>query len=166
MILMKFLATLTKLTKSSCCNTVYDVDFESIYSRSPDRCSTFGLAIRDADQLVVGIIALRQGGQMSKWSEDMLHKPDSKELYVDHIAVTKEARGMGVGTKLLQWAEEKAKERGATKLTLGVVNGNPAKRLYHRFGYEDVKTDCCVTTCLLGRPHGQLGATMMEKQVN
>eukprot|EP00553_Chaetoceros_curvisetus_P004092 CAMPEP_0204623118 /NCGR_PEP_ID=MMETSP0717-20131115/8841_1 /ASSEMBLY_ACC=CAM_ASM_000666 /TAXON_ID=230516 /ORGANISM="Chaetoceros curvisetus" /LENGTH=194 /DNA_ID=CAMNT_0051638071 /DNA_START=122 /DNA_END=706 /DNA_ORIENTATION=- len=141
-------------------------DFEDIYNSSPDRCSTYGLAIREADQLVVGVITLRQGGQKSRWDEQMIHKPDSKELYVDHIAVTKEARGMGVGTKLLLWAEEKAKERGATKLSLGVVNGNPAKRLYDRFGFEDTKTDCFISSCFVGRPHGQLGAIFMEKQVH
>lgn len=46
-------------------------------------------------------------------------------------------------------------------MTLGVINGNPAMRLYKRFGFEVNKTDCCdeaimmcLVTCLFGRPYG------------
>jgi ribosomal protein S18 acetylase RimI-like enzyme len=140
-------------------------EFESIYRKDPDRCSTYGLAIRQADQLVIGVITLRQGGQTSRFDENLFHKPKNDELYVDHIAVTTDARGMGVGTKLLEWAEEKARERKATRISLGVVHGNPAKRLYDRFGYVDVSTSTCLPGCILGRPHGQFGAVMMEKEL-
>ncbi len=141
-------------------------EFEGIYRKDPDRCSTYGVAIRQSDQLVVGVITLRQGGQAAKFEEDLMHSVENDELYVDHIAVTKDARGMGVGTKLMKWAEEKAKERNAAKLTLGVVKGNPAKRLYDRLGYVDVSVSTCMPACILGRPHGQFGAIMMEKQVH
>jgi ribosomal protein S18 acetylase RimI-like enzyme len=140
-------------------------EFETIYRKNPDRCSTYGLAIRQSDQFIVGVISLRQGGQAAKFDESMLHTPAKDELYVDHIAVTKDARGLGAGTQLLNWAEKKALERGASKLTLGVVKGNPAKSLYDRFGFVDVRTDCCMAWCLLGRPHGRFGVTMMEKRL-
>jgi ribosomal protein S18 acetylase RimI-like enzyme len=142
-------------------------EFESHYRKHPDRCSTYGLAIRQTDQLllVVGVIALRQGGQASRFDESLLHKPDQNELHVEHLAVTKEARGMGGGTKLLAWAEDKARERKATRLSLGVVRGNPAKRLYDRFGFVEVSTSTCMPAFILGRPHGQFGAVSMEKQV-
>lgn len=142
-----------------------NVEFEAKFRKSADRCSTYGLAIRKTDQMVIGVINLRQGGQTSAWDEDILHKPDAKELYVDYMVVTNESRGMGAGTKLLEWAENKAKERGATIMTLGVVKGNPAKRLYDRFGFVDKSTSTCWPFCFLGMPHGQLGVVMMEKKV-
>ncbi|KAL3794455.1 hypothetical protein ACHAWO_000238 [Cyclotella atomus] len=104
------------------------VEFD--YKDDPDRRSTYGVAIRQSDQTIVGVVTLRQVSQASTFVEKLFHVPDVDECYVDHIAVTKNARGMGVGTQLLNWADEKARERGATKITLRVVRGNPAKRLY------------------------------------
>ena len=66
----------------------------------------------------------------------------------------------------MNWAEKKARERGASKLTLGVVKGNPAKSLYDRFGFVDVSTPCCMPWFLVGRPHGRIGVTMMEKRLH
>ena len=140
-----------------------ETEFESVYRKHPDRCSTYGVAVRTSDRLVVGVVALRQGGQASTLEESMVHKPDKDEFYVGHIAVTNDARGLGTGEKLLNWAEKTALERGATRLTLGVVKGNPAKSLYDRFGFVDVGSECCVSSCLVGRPHGRFGVTTMEK---
>jgi ribosomal protein S18 acetylase RimI-like enzyme len=140
-------------------------EFESVYRRDSDRCSTYALAIRKSDLSVIGVICMRQGGQNGTFVENLFHTPKTHEMYVDHIAVTKDARGLGVGTKLLQWGEEKALERKATMLTLGVVKGNPAKRLYLRFGFTDVSTDCFWASCIVGRPHGRFGADMMEKEL-
>uniref|UniRef100_A0A7S4J080 N-acetyltransferase domain-containing protein n=1 Tax=Odontella aurita TaxID=265563 RepID=A0A7S4J080_9STRA len=140
-------------------------DFASTYSNDPDRRSTYALAIRKSDESVVGVMCLRQGGQNNRFDENMMHKPKADEMYVEHIAVTKESRGMGAGTKLLQWAEEKAKERDATMMSLGVVRGNPAKNLYLRFGFTDVGGSLCISSCLIGRPNGRFGADMMEKQL-
>lgn len=154
------------------CPTAKD-EFESFYSKDADRCSTYGLAIREADDqssVVVGSVTLRQGGQKTKLEEDVVYKPKADEMYVEHIVVTKDVRGMGVGTKLLEWSEQKARERGANRLSLGVVKGNPAKRLYDRFGFVDVSNDgislnSCMIACMLGRPHGQFGGYMMEKKL-
>lgn len=148
------------------CCPISKTEFEPIYRESEDRCSTYGVAVREADQLVVGICKLRQGGQPSKWDERLMHEPAEDEMYVDCMAVTKEARGKGVGTNLLKWAEKVAGERNATKLSLGVVNGNPAKRLYYRVGYVDTDSDCFWASLLLGRPNGQFGALLMEKPLS
>jgi ribosomal protein S18 acetylase RimI-like enzyme len=148
------------------CCPMSEKEFEPIYRESPDRCSTYGLAVREEDQLVVGICKLRQRGQPTKWDEDLMHEPAENEMYLDCLAVTKEARGKGVGTKLMKWAEEIARERNATKMALGVTNGNPAKRLYDRAGYVDVHSDCLGASFMLGRPNGQFGAVMMEKALS
>jgi len=143
-------------------------EFEGIYRQSPDdRSKTYGVAVRVEDQKVLGICKLRMKDQPSTWDENWVHTvTDEKECYLDSMAVTKEARGRGVGTKLLNWAEEVAKDRQKQKMALGVVNGNPAKRLYERQGYKDVGKDGIVVSFLLGRPNGQFGAVLMEKSLS
>lgn len=143
------------------------MEFESVYRKSPDRCDTYGVAVREEDQLVVGICKLRVKGQPCKWDEDFVHKiVDDNECYLDTMAVTKEARGRGVGTKLMNWSEEVAKERRKTKMVLGVVNGNPAIRLYERKGYREVGKGPMKVSFLLGRPNGQFGSIVMEKSLS
>jgi RimJ/RimL family protein N-acetyltransferase len=53
------------------------------------------------------------------------------------LAVSPDARGRGVATALLAAAEERARARGARKLSLRAFSTNPAAiRLYARFGFE------------------------------
>ena len=74
-----------------------------------------------------------------------------------------EARGKGVGTKLLQWAEAQAVARGDTVMSLAVLRGNRAQGLYQRFGFEeqphqdgcDECCECCFVTLCFGRPYGE-----------
>lgn len=57
--------------------------------------------------------------------------------YVASIAVAPEARGQGLGTRLLRFAEEHY--RGARHIFLCVSSFNPqARKLYARLGYEVV----------------------------
>lgn len=141
-------------------------EFEGVYRKSADRCKTYGVAILVEEDLVVGICKARCGGQPANFDENLLHTPELDEVYVDTMAVTKEARGKGVGTKLLQWAEDLGRSRKATKMTLGVVNGNPAQRLYVRAGYKEMESSWFVPACFLGRPNGSFGAVMMEKPLS
>ncbi|MHB1293779.1 MAG: GNAT family N-acetyltransferase [Anaerolineae bacterium] len=55
------------------------------------------------------------------------------------IAVLPEARGRGVGTRLL--TDLLASPCGATAISLSVTEGNPAQRLYQRFGFRIVQRD-------------------------
>ena len=53
------------------------------------------------------------------------------------LAVSPDARGRGVATALLAAAEQRARARGARKLSLRTFSTNPqAIRLYTRFGFE------------------------------
>lgn len=68
------------------------------------------------------------------------HKPEKDEFYIFMLAVSEEARGTGVGTKLLHKAYKVARERGLKCATLHVIQDNPhAKRLYIREGFVDVE---------------------------
>eukprot|EP00526_Cylindrotheca_closterium_P022892 CAMPEP_0113649734 /NCGR_PEP_ID=MMETSP0017_2-20120614/26441_1 /TAXON_ID=2856 /ORGANISM="Cylindrotheca closterium" /LENGTH=176 /DNA_ID=CAMNT_0000562155 /DNA_START=24 /DNA_END=551 /DNA_ORIENTATION=+ /assembly_acc=CAM_ASM_000147 len=132
------------LLRFSWCPTTQQ-EFDSIYNRDETRRETYGVAILVQQQQqeqessndnnkVVGICKGRRYGQKMAFDESLIHKPKEGEFYIDSLAVTKEARGKGVGTKLLKWAEELALQKGDTRLELGVMKGNPAERLYMRFG--------------------------------
>lgn len=58
-------------------------------------------------------------------------------LNIHDLAVLPEARGMGIGRKLLQAVERKARELGCCKVTLEVQENNArARRLYERTGFS------------------------------
>ena len=68
------------------------------------------------------------------------HKPGPGELYVDGIAVTPEARGLGIGTRLLDEITGIAREADMRWVRLDVIDTNPrAQALYERVGYKVTK---------------------------
>ena len=64
--------------------------------------------------------------------KDGLHTTKPGEAYVEQLSVAAAARGKGIGKLLLGWAEARAREHNCRILTLSVLNGNPAMRLYER----------------------------------
>jgi ribosomal protein S18 acetylase RimI-like enzyme len=61
---------------------------------------------------------------------------------VHDVAVLPGYRGHGVGEKMLALAETIARERGACKMTLEVLQGNAsAARLYRRVGFDNYQLD-------------------------
>ncbi|MFZ4285471.1 GNAT family N-acetyltransferase [Variovorax sp. HJSM1_2] len=61
---------------------------------------------------------------------------------VHDLAVMPGHRGLGVGAALLAFVEGIARERGACKLTLEVLQGNAkAMRLYERMGFASYQLD-------------------------
>lgn len=72
------------------------------------------------------------------WSRNKVEK---NEFYISNVAVDKNYRGMGYGSKLMKFAERLASEHGLTKLALDVENTNfNAIELYRKLGYRGVKT--------------------------
>jgi ribosomal protein S18 acetylase RimI-like enzyme len=60
-----------------------------------------------------------------------------RHAHISVIATTRQAEGRGVGRALMQHAEEWARERGHTRITLSVFEGNRrAQQLYERSGYQ------------------------------
>lgn len=133
-----------------------------------------------ADRVSLGAVALDKHGAVighaqlaTHGHKNPVHTVKAGEAYLEHIAVRASARGMGVGTKLLDWCEATARARGCTILTLGVLKGNPAIKLYKRKGFVAQSSDCvedCIAVCLLGRPYGlcapDWGGFMMEKRLS
>ncbi len=62
---------------------------------------------------------------------------DDDEFHIGTIALLPESRGLGVGTRLLEFAEEQAYLKGFAKCSLTVKKGNHlAIKLYQRIGYQ------------------------------
>lgn len=62
--------------------------------------------------------------------------------YISKLYVSKEARGHGLGTRLLQKVEEDLVQKGCEFLKLSVFTANDkAKQLYQSLGYDDYRVD-------------------------
>jgi ribosomal protein S18 acetylase RimI-like enzyme len=64
--------------------------------------------------------------------------PDVPEV---SIAVTEDARGADVGTKLMERLLEANRQAGFKDVSLGVEGNNPAVRLYERLGFKQVRAE-------------------------
>ncbi|MEO0058328.1 MAG: hypothetical protein RIT17_1804 [Pseudomonadota bacterium] len=60
---------------------------------------------------------------------------------IHDLAVLPGHRGAGIGKALLAAIEAEALKRGACKITLEVLSGNPARHLYEVCGYGDYQLD-------------------------
>ena len=66
-------------------------------------------------------------------------RPAEGEFKIESLAVAAEARGQGIGTRLLNEAERYARGQGYAVLSLDVVDTNErAFQLYERLGFETV----------------------------
>jgi ribosomal protein S18 acetylase RimI-like enzyme len=91
-------------------------------------------------------------------------KPKPGELVMDGIAVRSDARGMGVGSTLLDEIRKYAMQHGFNRVRLDVIDTNPkAKKLYERRGFEAVKAE---SFPYLKSFLGFGGVTTMELSVN
>lgn len=90
--------------------------------RGPD-----GFLVAELDDEVVGFVALHQ----------TLDAPaHAHVLTIDGLGVLPRAQGLGVGTLLVAAAVDRARERGARRVTLRVLGGNtPARVVYERCGF-------------------------------
>lgn len=72
----------------------------------------------------------------------ILDNPPAKNAcYIDHIAVSAHARGLGIGKALMDKAAEITEsDPSVNRLTLHVAKNNPALNLYKRKGFVIVRT--------------------------
>lgn len=85
------------------------------------------------------------------------------ELLMDGIVVKKEYRGQKIGTHLLNYIFEFAKERNFKQIRLDVIDTNPnAKRLYEKLGFRDTKK---VDTSFLSNRLGFNSVHTMIKEI-
>ena len=69
-------------------------------------------------------------------------QPQASELLMDGIAVSRDMRGKGIGTHLLNDLKRYARENGFCSIRLDVIDTNPvARRLYERQGFVPTRTE-------------------------
>lgn len=81
------------------------------------------------------------GGIWLNWGDDTTPGYGHVKEGVPEVALAVEERykGQGLGTQLLRAAEDLAREKGATQISLSVAEENPrARRLYLHVGYQPV----------------------------
>ena len=83
------------------------------------------------------------GALWAVWGSRMADpEPKADEVYVDGIAVASQARGLGIGTRLLAEIRQTARSHGKRYVRLDVIDSNPrAKALYERVGYRVTKVE-------------------------
>jgi ribosomal protein S18 acetylase RimI-like enzyme len=68
----------------------------------------------------------------------MIRKPEEGELLMDGIAVMRQARGQGIGGRLIATLAEFARKEGYSRIRLDVIDTNPrARALYERSGFVE-----------------------------
>jgi ribosomal protein S18 acetylase RimI-like enzyme len=84
---------------------------------------------------------------------------EKDEYYISNLGVPASSQGLGIGSRLLAFAEQKAKSVILKKcaLVVGLYNKN-ALRLYQRHGYQIVET--------ISHPNEYLGYHRMVKQLS
>lgn len=122
---------------------------QQFVTETTNRHSYLNTYIALQDDTVLGIVVLysgKQGRELDRLLEAQLAtkgiqvnldvEAHDEEYYIDTICVSEEARGLGIGTKLLQFAEENGKQLGFDKISLNVeLEKTDARRLYERMGY-------------------------------
>mmetsp|Transcript_26742 Transcript_26742/g.61925 ORF Transcript_26742/g.61925 Transcript_26742/m.61925 type:complete len:200 (-) Transcript_26742:98-697(-) len=147
-------------------------EFAARFRQYPGRLALAAVALGDDGQ-AIGFVQMTMSGLQSE-TERLFHKVGAGEAYIESLAVLDGHRGTGLGREMLTWCEKTARARGATVLSLSVVNGNPAARLYERFGFVAAPEDlcdklgtCCCILAVFGRPYGcfdaAVGGTLMRK---
>lgn len=70
-----------------------------------------------------------------------LKETETDEFYISNLAVFPEFQGQGIGTELMAYAEEMARESGLQKCSLIVTFGHEnASHLYEHLGYKVVRS--------------------------
>lgn len=95
---------------------------------------TYMVAWEEEDTVPVGVCVIRWDG----WADDEGLAVPPGLPQVTNLQVHAARRGRGVGTALLESAEERTRSRGFRQLGLAVADDNAeAAKLYARLGYTD-----------------------------
>jgi GNAT superfamily N-acetyltransferase len=87
--------------------------------------------------------------------------PDAFRLF--NLQVDTAYRSRGIGSQLIQWADDEAMRLGATRMALLTDSTSPAIPLYERNGYVTTRT---VTDAQYQRLSREPGRVLMEKELD
>ena len=89
---------------------------------------------------IVGVMAL-DSEQSPEYREVEWKVATDKVLVVHRLAVSPNAQGMGIASRMMDFAEDKARKEGAKAMRLDAYTGNPAAlALYESRGYTNAGT--------------------------
>lgn len=143
--------------------------------RQPDnRLSYENCLVEQIDGHVVGIIVLYHGSEAEKLDAPIVKKlrrlhndpsiilekeAEYDEYYIDTLSVHPDYEGQGIGTSLIRAAEEAARARSYTKISILVeITNDRAFSLYKRIGYTQDKI-----VSLIGEPFAHLTKNIQKK---
>ncbi|MBK3497440.1 GNAT family N-acetyltransferase [Viridibacillus sp. YIM B01967] len=121
-----------------------------LFERTDNRHSHLNTYVAEQNGKVVGTLVLYSGDAATKMDANLeawLQKKGAEtpkvdkeahedEYYVDTVCINPEFRGQGIGTILLKFSEQVAREKGYKKLSLNVENEKEkARHLYERMGF-------------------------------
>ena len=112
-----------------------EAEVRKAFHKCPEMMKVAAVAL--VDDQVMGFIQVVLHGMPCE-----IHTVEKDEAYVYMIAVDPDARGMGIGSKLLEWADDIGRQRGCEKISLDVLGGNKAIGLYERRGYVAKPASC------------------------
>ena len=92
----------------------------------------YKINFKDATHQVI-LYQKKPAGRLYLWESD-------QEIRVIDITLLPEFQNKGIGRKILTDIIETAKQKNK-KVTLHVVHGNPAKKLYERLGFKKVNNN-------------------------
>lgn len=125
-------------------------ELETLVRATDNRHTYLNTFVATNNQDVLGIIVLYSGKTGRELDGILMKKLQEKsatstqidieayddEYYIDTICVASHVRGLGIGTKLLYFAEQQARTLGYKKLSLNVEEGKiKARQLYERHGF-------------------------------
>lgn len=83
-------------------------------------------------------------GALVKDTGDSDYTIENQRIYVSRMIVKKEYRNQGIGSKILEFLIDKAREWGYCEMTIGVDKDNiNALHLYRKYGFDKVLFDGC-----------------------
>ena len=90
----------------------------------------------------VWICVAEAAGEIVGFLSIEVHREEENFLYYDDFSVSRNYRGMGIGTALMAEAEKYCRTLGFNTIVLHVEKSNSsARRLYERSGFEILRDD-------------------------
>jgi len=115
----------------------------NIFATHKDYEMFFGVSVKDINAWLE-----REGSQDNAEDVDILHrfsfysyKDEPNVLYLSGLYVNEECRNKGIGTKILEVADEVAKSLNCHAIRLKTKKDSNAERLYRTHGYNSLATE-------------------------
>lgn len=149
-------------------------ELENWFSKRDNRLSYENGFVEEQNGQAVGIIVAYHGSHAKQLDAPIvkhlrkIHQDSSitlekeaelDEYYIDTLSVSGTCGGQGIGSKLIQAAENDAYEKGYEKIALLVnLENKRAFSLYKKLGYQEDKT-----VMLVGEPYAHLVKPLYKK---